>query len=138
MRMVRTQVAGKRAEGGFTLIEVMMVVVILGILVGIAFPSYQESVKKGHRSAAQAQMLDIANREQQFLLANRVYTSTFADMGYAVPADVAARYTCTVTADNTGVPGFSISCVPTSVQSGTNFATLTLTNTGVKTPAGEW
>jgi len=76
--MVRTRVAGKRAEGGFTLIEVMMVVVILGILVGIAFPSYQESVKKGHRSAAQAQMLDIANREQQFLLANRVYTSTFA------------------------------------------------------------
>ena len=83
-------------------------------------------------------MLDIANREQQYLLANRVYTVTLSDIGYAVPADVAARYTCTVTADNTGVPGFTVSCVPTSLQSVTNFGTLTLTNTGAKTPVGEW
>lgn len=128
----------RTAERGFTLIEVMMVLVVLGILVGIALPSYQDSMRKSHRSAAQAQMLDIANREQQYLLSKRIYTSTLADLGYAVPADVAARYTCTVAVDNTGVPSYTISCAPTALQSATSFGTLTLTDTGAKAPAGEW
>ena len=131
-------VARRGRERGFTLIEVMMVVVIIAILVGIGLPAYQNSVRKGHRSAAQAQMLDIANREQQYLLANRVFTATLSEIGYSVPADVAARYTCTVAVDNTGVPSFTVSCEPTSLQAGNGFGTITLTNTGVKSPTGEW
>lgn len=130
--------SSRAGQRGFTLIEVMIVVVVIGILAAISYPSYQNSVRKSHRSAAQAQMLDIANREQQYLLANRVYTATLSEIGYAVPADVAARYTCTVTVDNTGVPGFTVSCVPTSLQSASGFGTLTLTHTGAKTPVGEW
>jgi type IV pilus assembly protein PilE len=136
--MANNGTAAGRSERGFTLIELMAVVAIIAILLVIAFPAYQNSVRKTHRSAAQGQMLDIANREQQFLLANRVYTATFSDFGYTVPADVALRYTCTATVDNTGVPSFTISCAPTSKQSSSNFGTLTLTSTGVKSPAGEW
>jgi type IV pilus assembly protein PilE len=39
-------------------------------------PSYQEYVKRGHRAAAQSEMMDIANRQQQFFLANRSYATT--------------------------------------------------------------
>ncbi len=125
-------------ERGFTLIELMITIVIIGILAGIALPAYQNSVRKSHRSAAQAEMLDIANREQQFLLANRGYTATLSNMGYSVPADVAARYICTVAVTSSGLPTFTISCVPTSLQSASGFGTLTLDSTGAKTPASEW
>lgn len=125
-------------QGGFTLIELMIVITVIGILVGIAYPGYQNSVRKSHRSAAQAQMLDIANRQQQFLLANRVYTATLSQLGYTVPADVATRYTCSATVDNTGLPTYTISCAPTALQSASGFGTLTLTSTGAKAPASEW
>ena len=128
-----------RGHDGFTLIELMITIVIIGILVGVALPGYQNSVRKSHRSAAQAEMLDIANREQQYLLANRSYTATLSDLGYSVPTEIVDRYTCTVTAPSTtGLPTFSISCAPTSLQSASGFGTLTLDSTGAKTPASEW
>lgn len=129
---------GAGRQRGFTLIELMIAIVVVGILVGIAFPAYQNSVRKSHRSAAQAQMLDIANRQQQYLLANRVYTSTLSDIGYTAPAEVAARYTCSVTVDNTTLPTFTVGCAPRTAQSATGFDTLTLTSAGAKGPAGEW
>jgi prepilin-type N-terminal cleavage/methylation domain-containing protein len=58
---------------GFTLIEVMIVVVIVGILAAIAYPTYQNYMKRAARSAAQTLMLDLANREQQYLLDNRSF-----------------------------------------------------------------
>lgn len=125
-------------QRGFTLIELMITIVIIGILASIALPGYQNSVRKSHRSAAQAEMLDIANREQQFLLANRSYSATLSSLGYSIPGAVAARYTCTVAVTSSGLPTFTISCVPTSLQSATGFGTLTLDSTGAKTPASEW
>jgi type IV pilus assembly protein PilE len=83
-------------------------------------------------------MLDIANREQQYLLANRSYTATLSNLGYSVPTEVAARYTCTVSVTSTGLPTFTVSCAPTSLQSASGFSTLTLDSTGAKAPAGEW
>ena len=127
-----------RGHDGFTLIELMITIVIIGILAGIALPAYQNSVRKSHRSAAQAEMLDIANREQQYLLANRSYTATLSNLGYSVPTEVAARYTCTVSVTSTGLPTFTVSCAPTSLQSASGFSTLTLGSTGAKAPAGEW
>lgn len=127
-----------RHQSGFTLIELMITIVIVGILAGVALPAYQNSVKKSHRSAAQAEMLDIANRQQQYLLTSRGYATSFSDLGYTVAADVAARYTCSLTANNTGLPTFTVSCAPTSVQSGSGFTTLTLDSTGTKSPASEW
>ncbi len=127
-----------RGHDGFTLIELMITIVIIGILVGVALPGYQNSVRKSHRSAAQAEMLDIANREQQYFLANRSYTATLSNLGYSVPTEVAARYTCTVSVTSTGLPTFTVSCAPTSVQSASGFSTLTLDSTGAKAPAGEW
>ena len=95
-----------RRRNGFTLIEVMITVVIVAILASIALPSYQRYVIRAKRSAAQAQMMEIANREQQFLLANRSYADKTAltASGYTLPPEVAANYDYSVTV-TTDVPG---------------------------------
>lgn len=58
---------------GFTLIEIMIVVTIIGILAAIAYPSYQEYVRKTHRVAVQSEMLDIAKKLQRYKVANFRY-----------------------------------------------------------------
>jgi type IV pilus assembly protein PilE len=82
-------------QQGFTLTELMITVVVISILLAIAVPSYRQHVIRSKRTAAQAVMMDIANREQQFLLANRAYAdkATLEASGYALPADVGESYT---------------------------------------------
>ena len=56
----------------------MVAITIIGILAAIAWPSYTQQVVRGRRSSAKAAMMDIASREQQYLVANRVYADTTA------------------------------------------------------------
>jgi type IV fimbrial biogenesis protein FimT len=56
---------------GFTLVELIVAVAVIGILAAVAFPSYQEYLKRSNRSTVQSLMLDLANREQQYLLDTR-------------------------------------------------------------------
>ncbi len=125
-------------QKGFTLIELMIVVVIVGILASIALPSYQEYVRRSHRGAAQSEMMDIANREQQFLLANRAYAdkATLEGSGYALPSAVAARYDYAIAVDNAATPPtFTITLTPKGSQA--SDGTLVLTSAGVKTRSGD-
>lgn len=123
---------------GFTLIELMVVLTLIGLLIAIALPSYRQYVLRSNRTAAQAQMMDIANREQQFLLANRVYASKSAleDSGYSLPADVASAYSYDITVGTDAVPSFTITFTATDRQS--DDGDLTLDSQGVKTPADKW
>jgi type IV pilus assembly protein PilE len=125
---------------GFTLIELMITVVVISILIGIAVPSYRQYVIRGKRSAAQSAMMDIANREQQFLLANRAYANkaTLEASGYVLPADVSDSYAWNVgTAANP--PSFVITFTGTGAQASDNsLGPLTLTSAGEKAPAEKW
>ncbi|KQX21995.1 type IV pilin protein [Variovorax sp. Varisp85] len=127
-----------RKTGGFTLIELMITVAIVAILAAIALPSYQQYVIRSKRSAAQAQMMDIANRQQQFLLANRNYADKAAltASGYALPAEVSSNYSYDITLSTTGVPGYTLTLTPLGSQSGDG--ALTLNSEGVKTPLAKW
>lgn len=123
---------------GFTLIELMIVVAIIGILTAIAYPSYQQYVIRANRTAAQAEMMDIANRQQQFLLTNRSYTSktTLELNGYALPSDVSSKYGYTIALGNAAAPSYTITFTPTGSQA--SDGDLVLTSEGVKTPADKW
>lgn len=128
----------RAAHKGFTLIELMISVAIIGILAAIAMPNYTEYVKKGNRRAAQSQMMEIANLEQQFLLADRTYANKAALVasGYTSPAQV-SKYNYDITVDNAATPpSFTITFTATGSQ--VSDGDLTLNNAGVKTPAGKW
>jgi type IV pilus assembly protein PilE len=135
----------KVKEGGFTLIELMIVVAIVGILAAVAYPSYTDHIRKGVRRAAQAQMLDIANREQQFLLSNRVYVPydpptplalSLTGGGYALPSELIGKYTPFVQVATSTVPAFTITFTATGTQ--LSDGNLTYNSEGVRAPADKW
>jgi len=124
-----------KRQSGFTLLELMIVLVVVGILASIAIPSYRDSIRKSNRRAAQAVLMDIANRERQYFIANRAF-ATEAELAYALPAEVAGKYTFTVTPDNAATPpNFVIDF--TAVGSQAADGDLSLNSEGEKGPTPE-
>ena len=107
---------------GFTLIEILVVMVVIGILAAIAVPSYNSQMRRGTRSAAQALMMDIANKEQFYLQSQRIYldcptpcTNLSAIGISALPAEVTNFYTLRIDKVDTATPPtFIITATPKS------------------------
>lgn len=117
--------------GGFTLVELMIVVAVVAILAAIALPSYQEHVRKSRRVDTQTAMLELA----QFM--ERHYTTNNSYAGAALPSGVTGRvadfYTITLSAQS--AQAYTLQAAPTGKQSADTCGTLTLAHTGARTPA---
>lgn len=123
---------------GFTLIELVVVLAIIGILAAIAYPLYQNQVRKSNRAAAQAVMMDIANKQQFYLSSQRQYASAIADLGVTLQDDVSRFYAIAVAPVDGTPPTFTITATPVSGTVQEADGAISLTSTGVKSPAGKW
>lgn len=70
-----------RRSTGFTLVELMVTVAIIGVLVAIAIPQYKQYLIAANRSAAKAVLMDIVSRQEQYILQNRGYFYTCVSSG---------------------------------------------------------
>ena len=73
----------RKRTGGFTLIELMITIAVIGILSAIAYPNYTEYVKKSHRTEAKRELLRLANLQEQLFVDSRKYTDNMKDLGLA-------------------------------------------------------
>jgi type IV pilus assembly protein PilE len=129
----------KTRKRGFTLIELMVTVAVVGILAAVAYPSYLNQMKKGRRASAQAHLMDIAQRQQEYLLDARTYASTLAILNITTPADVSTYYTVADPVITAGPPmSFVISAVPITGKAQDGDGTLSISSSGAKLPAGVW
>lgn len=120
-------------QKGFTLIEIMLVVAIIGILAAVATPAYQNYVIKSKRSDAMAGLQQMAAYQEKLFLANRTYSN---EAGVSSPE---GNYTVTVLAANGGMT-FVATATPVAggSQAGdSDCTTLTLANTGKKDYTGD-
>jgi type IV pilus assembly protein PilE len=88
--MKKTQI--HKTRHGFTLIELMVAIAIIGILAAIAYPSYLNQVQKARRTSAKTALLDLASREAKYYSTNNAYITTSAmmtNLGYASAGPIA-------------------------------------------------
>jgi len=131
----------RRRALGFSLIELMIVVLVVAVLASLAVTTYSRYVVKTKRAAAAAILLGIANRQEQYFLDARAYASDMTTLGATPPAEVSENYTIATTANNGATPPtFQVTATPISgssqEQRDTKCATLTLTSAGVKSVSG--
>ena len=108
------------AQKGFTLIELMIVVAIIGILASIAIPQYSDYVKRGKAAEATSNLATLRIKMEQCFQDNRTYdiaactafcTTTAGNFTYTCsPVSTATTYTIVATGVNTrGMPNFTFS-----------------------------
>lgn len=85
---------GKIRKTGFTLIEMMAVVALIGILAAIAMPSYEGYLVQARRSMAQAFVAQVALKEEEYFTHMREYTATLGSggLGLSAPRETADHY----------------------------------------------
>jgi type IV pilus assembly protein PilE len=130
-----------RAQAGFTLLELMITVAVVGILAAVAYPSYTDYLRKGKRATAQTALMELASKQQTFLLDRRIYSDSITTLGFAAPKEIENDYTFTATKNDGPPPTFTVTATPSAALVAKGEQTLSITNTGVKSPAnatGYW
>ena len=120
---------------GFTLIEVMITVAIVGILASIAYPSYVDSITRSNRSEGQRELLRIANLQEQFYVDNRTYTNNMALLNLGIDPFITENGHYSIDVEEASPSSsFTLTATAQGVQASNDSrcATLTVTETGQK------
>jgi type IV pilus assembly protein PilE len=118
---------------GFTLIEAMIVVAILGLIAAFGYPAYRDQVIKSHRADGMSALLELADRMERHYSDAGTYTK--ADGTNITVADVFPGFSSdyyTLTIDSQSTIGFTVSAAPKGTQVKDKCGTFTLTSQGVK------
>ncbi|PPE71600.1 type IV pilin protein [Caldimonas thermodepolymerans] len=140
MSDVAKQRAIRRARG-FTLIELMIVVVILGILATIAYPNYREYVRRGQRAEARSTLLEAAQFMARFYAANDRYDETRNGTEVALPETLRrspanGTQSYAISLASVTATSYTLQAVPTGGMADDRCGTLTLTSTGQRGASG--
>ena len=91
-----------RPQNGFTMIELLIVIVILGILAGIAMPHFFKTKEKAYMAAMKSDLRNLVTAEEHYFVGNMAYTNSLAAMAY----NSSAKVTLAITLDATPPVGF--------------------------------
>ncbi|UHQ19274.1 prepilin-type N-terminal cleavage/methylation domain-containing protein [Lysobacter sp. KIS68-7] len=119
----------KRTEAGFTLLELMIVVMIVAILAALAISGYDFATRKSRRAAAKSCLTEAAGALERFYTVNQTYVGA----AYTCSGDVNQYYTVSYTL---AAGTFTATATPQGKQAKDTCGTLSLDNTMLKTPAG--
>lgn len=125
---------------GFTLIELMITVAIMGVLTMLVYPSYSDFVVRSNRAEAPRELVRLANLQEQLFVDSRAYTTNISDLGVGSTATYETpshnyKISSTVV-DNT----FTLTAVAQGAQKtkDTDCIKIEITDTGKKTPISCW
>lgn len=136
---------GSRRPSGFTLIELMVVVLIVAIIAAVAYPSYINSVTKTKRAAAEACLSEYANYMERYYTTNLRYDQDAGGTANALPAldcasaqNTGENYVYSFPAGTPTQSTFSIQAVPQGAQASrdTLCGTLSIDQAGTRTVTG--
>jgi type IV pilus assembly protein PilE len=142
MLNIGKQMASQKQIRGFTLIELMIVIAIVAILASIAYPSYQNHVRKSNRVEGKALLMQIIQQQERFKTENLVYAVDISTIGggYSNPETTENGHYTIAAAACGALPLSTCIILTATAVSGVQTADgdLTLNSNNVKTPLNKW